>query len=118
VAARNREKSEKSKNQEITLHSFTLKTKQHFHILLNLQCPISQEYSDDEDIAPYYDNMHDSDGFAAQSQEEYDDHAGEGPVDIDGCNGDGQSVSSSSNIEEDHDPCQLRNYPPNQPKHS
>jgi hypothetical protein len=26
--------------------------------------------------------MHDSDGFAAQSQEEYDDHAGEGPIDM------------------------------------
>jgi hypothetical protein len=34
---------------------------------------ISLEYSDDEDIAPYYDNMHDLDGFVAQSQEEYDD---------------------------------------------
>jgi hypothetical protein len=61
----NCDKSEKSKDREITLHSFTLK--------LN--------------IAPYYDKMHDSDGFAAQSQEEYDDHAGEGPIDIDGCNG-------------------------------
>jgi hypothetical protein len=31
---------------------------------------ISQEYSDDEDIALYDDNMHSLDGFAAQSQEE------------------------------------------------
>jgi hypothetical protein len=51
---------------------------------------ISQEYSNDEDIAPYDDDMHDS-GFAAQSQEEYDSRAGEGPIDIDGYNGDGQS---------------------------
>jgi hypothetical protein len=80
---------------------------------------ISQEYSDDEDIAPYYDNMHDSDDFAAQSQEAYDDHAGE-PVDIDGCNGDGQSVSSSSNIGESYDShvTQPRNYLPNRPEHS
>jgi hypothetical protein len=61
---------------------------------------MSQEYSDDEDIAPYDDNMHDLNGFAAQSREEYDDHAGEEPIDIDGHNGDGQSVSSSSDIGE------------------
>jgi hypothetical protein len=51
---------------------------------------ISQEYSNDEDVAPYDDDMHDS-CFAAQSQEEYDSRAGEGPIDIDGYNGDGQS---------------------------
>jgi hypothetical protein len=43
---------------------------------------ISQEYSDDED------EIHDSDGFAVQLQEEYDNHAGKGPIDIDGINGD------------------------------
>ena len=61
---------------------------------------ISQAYFDDEDIAQYDDNMCDSDGLAAQSQEEYDDHAGEGPIDTDGYNGDGRSVSSSSDVEE------------------
>jgi hypothetical protein len=50
---------------------------------------ISQEYPDDEDIAPFDDSMHDSDGFAAQSQEEYDDRAKEGSIDTDGHNGDG-----------------------------
>jgi hypothetical protein len=40
--------------------------------------------------------MHGSDCFAAQSQEEYDVRAGEGPIDTDAYNGDGQSVSSSS----------------------
>jgi hypothetical protein len=44
--------------------------------------------------------MHNSDGFAAPSKEEYNNHAGEGHIDIDGFNGDGQSVSSSSNIGE------------------
>jgi hypothetical protein len=61
---------------------------------------ISQEYSEDEDIAPYEDKTHDSDGFAAQFQEEYDGHAGKGPIDIDGDNSDGKSVSSSSNTGE------------------
>ena len=61
---------------------------------------ISPKYSDDEDIAPYDDNMHDSDGFAAQSREEYDDRAKEGPIDTDGYYGDGQSVSSSSDAGE------------------
>jgi hypothetical protein len=48
---------------------------------------ISQEYSDDEDMAPYDDNMpvHNSDSFAtvttSDSQEEYDDRAvGKGPL--------------------------------------
>lgn len=54
---------------------------------------ISQGYSDDEDITPYDGNMH---GFAAQSQEEYDDRTAEGPIDADGQNGDGQSEFSSS----------------------
>ena len=45
---------------------------------------ISPEYSDDKDIAAYDDNMQDSDGFAAQSREEYDDRAKEGPIDTDG----------------------------------
>jgi len=47
-------------------------------------------------------NLYDSDDFAAvsESQEEYDDRAGEGLVDTNGYNGDGRSVSSSSNIEE------------------
>jgi hypothetical protein len=31
-----------------------------------------------------------------QSEEEYDDRTGKGPIDIDGHNGDGQSISSSS----------------------
>ncbi len=61
---------------------------------------ISQEYSDDEDMAPYDDNMYDSDDFAAQSQEEYDDRVEEGPIDTNEYNGDGWSVSSSSNIGE------------------
>ena len=61
---------------------------------------ISQAYLDDEDIAPYDDNMYDSDGFTAKLQEEYDDRAGEESVDTDGYNGDGQSASSSSDIEE------------------
>jgi hypothetical protein len=61
---------------------------------------ISQEYSEDKDIALYDDNMHDSDGFATQSEEEYDDRTREGPIDIDGHNGDGQSVSSSSDTGE------------------
>jgi hypothetical protein len=41
---------------------------------------ISEEYFDDEDIAPDDDNMQGSDGFAAQSQGGYDDRAGEGPI--------------------------------------
>jgi hypothetical protein len=47
---------------------------------------ISQEYPDDEDITPFDDSMHDSDGFAAQSQEEYDDctREFEGPIDTNG----------------------------------
>jgi hypothetical protein len=32
-------------------------------------------------------NLRNSDGFAAQSHEEYDGHAGEGPLDTDGYNG-------------------------------
>ena len=51
---------------------------------------ISQGYSD---ITPYDDNMH---GFPAQSQEEYDDRAAEGPIGADGQNGDGESGFSSS----------------------
>jgi hypothetical protein len=35
-----------------------------------------------------------------QSQEEYHDRAGEGPINIDGYNGDGQSVYSSSDTGE------------------
>jgi hypothetical protein len=35
-----------------------------------------------------------------QSEEEYDDRAGEGPINIDGYNGDGQSVYSSSDAGE------------------
>ena len=58
---------------------------------------ISQEYFDDEDIASDDDNIQDSDGFSAQSQEEYDD-AGAGPVETGRYNKDGQSVSSSSNV--------------------
>ncbi len=50
---------------------------------------IPQEYSDDEDMAPYDDNMYDSDDFAAQSQEEYDDRVEEGPIDTNEYNGDG-----------------------------
>ena len=63
----------------------------------------SQGYSDDENIAPYGNNVHrhNSNGFAAESQEEHDDHAGEGPIDAaDRYHGDGQSVSSSSDIGE------------------
>lgn len=44
------------------------------------------------------DNKYDSDGFTAQLQEEYDDHAGEDFTDVDGYSGDGQSVSSSLDI--------------------
>ena len=40
---------------------------------------ISQEYFDNGDIAPDDNNIQNSDGFAAQSQEEYND-AGAGPV--------------------------------------
>jgi len=67
---------------------------------------VSQEYSDDEDIAPYDNNVHQchSDGFAAASQKEYDDHAGEGPegfIAADRYHGDhGKSVSSSSDTGE------------------
>jgi hypothetical protein len=61
---------------------------------------ISQEYSDDEDMAPYDDNLHNPDDCTAQSQEEYDDRAEEGPIDTNEYNGDGQSVSSSSDIGE------------------
>jgi hypothetical protein len=38
-----------------------------------------------------------------QSQEEYDDPAEEGLIDTDGYNGDGQSVSSSSDIGESYE---------------
>ena len=61
---------------------------------------ISQAYFDDKDIAPYHDNMYDSDGFTAQLQKEYNDRAEEEPINTDGYNGDGRSVSSSSDIEE------------------
>ena len=63
---------------------------------------ISQEYSDDEDITPYNDNMHDSDGFAAVTRSIMT-VAGEGPIDTDGYNGDGTSVSSSSHIGESYE---------------
>ena len=56
---------------------------------------ISQEYSDDEDIASSDDNTDDSDSHAALSREEHDDRAEEVPIDIDGYTGDGRSVSSS-----------------------
>jgi hypothetical protein len=61
---------------------------------------ISQEYFDDEDIAPYDDNTQDSDGFAAQSQEEEDDCAGEGSIETSQSNGDGQPIDSSSDAGE------------------
>ena len=61
---------------------------------------ISQEYFDDEDIGPDDDNMQDSDGFAAQSQEEYNDCAGEGLIETGRYNDDGQSISSSSDAGE------------------
>jgi hypothetical protein len=60
---------------------------------------ISQEYSDDEDITLHNDNMYGLESLwtvLLQSQEEYHDRAGEGPINIDGYNGDGQSVYSSS----------------------
>ena len=46
------------------------------------------------------DNKYDSDGFTAQLQEEYDVCAGEESIDIDEYNDDGQTVLSSSDIEE------------------
>ena len=46
---------------------------------------LSQEYSNDEDIISY---KHNSDGFATQSQEEYDDHSREVHIDINGYNHD------------------------------
>jgi hypothetical protein len=57
---------------------------------------ISQEYFDNEDMAPYDDNMQNFTDFAAQSQEEDNDCAGEGSIDTGRSNGDGQSVDSSS----------------------
>ena len=60
------------KSSKITLPSFTL------------------------DIAPYDDNMYDSGDFSAQSQEEYDERAREGPIDNDGYKGDVRSVLSSN----------------------
>ena len=73
---------------------------------------ISPEYSDDKDIAPYDDNMQDSDGFAAQSREEYDDRAKEGPIDTDEYYGDGQSVSSSSDTGESNKVASMRGSSP------
>ena len=63
---------------------------------------ISQESSSDENIALYDDNIHESDGSTAESQDEDDDHAKEGRIDTDGCNCDRQSVSISSDIEESY----------------
>ena len=61
---------------------------------------ISQEYSDDEDIAPYNNNVHwpNSDAESEEDSEAHDDRAEEGPIDADGYHGDRQSVSSSSDI--------------------
>ena len=64
---------------------------------------ISQESSSDENKAPYDDNIHESDGSTAESQDEYDDHAREGRIDTDGYNCDRQSVSISSDIEESYE---------------
>jgi hypothetical protein len=61
---------------------------------------ISQEYLYNEDIGPYDDNMQDTDGFAAQSQEEDNDCAGEESIETSRSDGDGQSVDSSSNAGE------------------
>ena len=58
---------------------------------------ISQEYFDDEDIALYEDNTQDSDGFAAQ---EDDNCAEEGSIETSQSNGDGQTVDSSSDVGE------------------
>ena len=62
---------------------------------------ISQEYLDDEDIAPYNNNVHwpNLDAKSEEDSEEHDDYAGEGPIDADGYHGDRQSVFSFSDIE-------------------
>ena len=56
-----------------------------------------QEDSDDDNMAQYVDNKHDSDGIGAQ---EHNARAGEGPVDIDKYDGDGKSKYGFSNTGE------------------
>ena len=51
---------------------------------------ISQEYSNDEDIAPYNNNVHwpNSDAESEEDSEAHENRAEEGPVDADGYHGD------------------------------